>query len=103
MSLSLGGSSIVQQSIDMGTPIIYVSMNYRSEFPIYVVTRLSLIVSQAFGYVRVVISSLLFIEEDDFVVTAFGFLAGAEVKAAGVANLGLRDRTHNFCLINEFY
>ena len=87
----------------MGTPIIYVSMNYRSEFPIYVVTRLSLIVSQAFGYVRVVISSLLFIEEDNFVVTAFGYLAGAEVKAAGVANLGLRDRTHDFCLVNEFY
>ncbi|KAJ7505873.1 carotenoid ester lipase precursor [Mycena galericulata] len=48
------GSAIVERSIAMGEPVIYVSMNYR--------------------------------------VSAFGFLAGAEVKAAGVGNLGLQDQ-----------
>ncbi|KAF9018964.1 carotenoid ester lipase precursor [Hymenopellis radicata] len=48
------GSSIVQRSIALGEPVIYVSMNYR--------------------------------------VSAFGFLAGKEVKEAGVGNLGLHDQ-----------
>ncbi|KAI0793055.1 carotenoid ester lipase precursor [Irpex lacteus] len=48
------GGVIVNHSIDMGSPVVYVSMNYR--------------------------------------VSAFGFLAGAEVKEAGVGNLGLLDQ-----------
>ncbi|KAF9016577.1 alpha/beta-hydrolase [Hymenopellis radicata] len=48
------GSSIVQRSIALGEPVVYVSMNYR--------------------------------------VSAFGFLAGKEVKEAGVGNLGLHDQ-----------
>ncbi|KAJ6624409.1 carotenoid ester lipase precursor [Mycena sp. CBHHK59/15] len=48
------GVPIVQRSIAMGEPVIYVSMNYR--------------------------------------VSAFGFLASKEVRAAGVGNLGLQDQ-----------
>ncbi|KAJ7776822.1 alpha beta-hydrolase [Mycena maculata] len=48
------GTTIVERSIVLGEPVIYVSMNYR--------------------------------------VAAFGFLASAEVKAAGVGNLGLQDQ-----------
>ncbi|RPD58747.1 carotenoid ester lipase precursor [Lentinus tigrinus ALCF2SS1-7] len=48
------GSAIVQRSIDLGQPIIYVAVNYR--------------------------------------LNIFGFLGGAEVKEAGVGNLGLQDQ-----------
>ncbi|KAJ7710612.1 carotenoid ester lipase precursor [Mycena rosella] len=48
------GVPVVQRSIAMGQPIIYVSINYR--------------------------------------VSAFGFLGGKEVRAAGVGNLGLHDQ-----------
>ncbi|KAJ6624410.1 carotenoid ester lipase precursor [Mycena sp. CBHHK59/15] len=48
------GTTIVERSIAMGKPVIYVSMNYR--------------------------------------VSAFGFLASKEVRAAGVGNLGLQDQ-----------
>ncbi|RPD57249.1 carotenoid ester lipase precursor [Lentinus tigrinus ALCF2SS1-6] len=48
------GSAIVQRSIDLGQPVIYVAVNYR--------------------------------------VNGFGFLGGAEVKEAGVGNLGLQDQ-----------
>ena len=48
------GGLIVKRSVDIGQPVIYVSMNYR--------------------------------------VSAWGFLGGSQVKAAGVGNLGLRDR-----------
>ncbi|KAH0586052.1 hypothetical protein H2248_007327 [Termitomyces sp. 'cryptogamus'] len=48
------GSVIVDRSIQLGSPVIYVSMNYR--------------------------------------VSAFGFLASKEVRAAGVGNLGLQDQ-----------
>ncbi|KAI0088623.1 carotenoid ester lipase precursor [Irpex rosettiformis] len=48
------GGVIVDHSISMGSPVVYVSMNYR--------------------------------------VSAFGFLASAEVKNAGVGNLGLQDQ-----------
>ncbi|KAF9018555.1 alpha/beta-hydrolase [Hymenopellis radicata] len=48
------GSIIVDRSLDLGEPIIYVSFNYR--------------------------------------VSAWGFLASKEVKAAGVGNLGLQDQ-----------
>ncbi|KAJ8454068.1 hypothetical protein ONZ45_g19450 [Pleurotus djamor] len=53
-SAGYNGESIVQRSVDVGQPVIYVSMNYR--------------------------------------VSAFGFLASQEVKAAGIGNLGLQDQ-----------
>ncbi|KAF9018985.1 alpha/beta-hydrolase [Hymenopellis radicata] len=56
------GSSIVQRSIALGEPVVYVSMNYR--------------------------------------VSAFGFLAGKEVKEAGVGNLGLHDLASHM-IIND--
>ncbi|KAI0710399.1 carotenoid ester lipase precursor [Cerioporus squamosus] len=51
---SYDGSIIVQRSMQLGEPVVYVSMNYR--------------------------------------VSAFGFLASAEVKDAGVGNIGLEDQ-----------
>ncbi|KAI0053997.1 alpha beta-hydrolase [Auriscalpium vulgare] len=48
------GDGVVSRSIELGQPIIFVSMNYR--------------------------------------LSAFGFLAGKEVKEAGVGNLGLQDQ-----------
>ncbi|KAJ7124165.1 carotenoid ester lipase precursor [Mycena epipterygia] len=48
------GTIIVERSITLGEPVIYVSMNYR--------------------------------------LSAFGFLASKEVRAAGVGNLGLQDQ-----------
>lgn len=53
-SSDYNGSVIVERSIALGEPVIFVSMNYR--------------------------------------LSGFGFLASAEVKAAGVGNLGLRDQ-----------
>ncbi|GJE92625.1 carotenoid ester lipase precursor [Phanerochaete sordida] len=47
------GSAIVSRSVEMNTPVVYVSMNYRS---------------------------------------LFGFLAGQEVKEAGIGNLGMQDQ-----------
>ena len=51
---SYDGSTIVQRSVQLGEPVIYVNFNYR--------------------------------------VNAFGWLAGKEVLAEGVANNGLYDR-----------
>jgi len=48
------GTSLVSRSVSLGSPVIYLSMNYR--------------------------------------VSAFGFLAGKEVKSAGIGNLGLQDQ-----------
>ncbi|KAJ7366220.1 carotenoid ester lipase precursor [Mycena albidolilacea] len=58
------GTTIVQRSIAMGEPVIYVSMNYR--------------------------------------VSAFGFLASKEVRAAGVGNLGLQDQRQAFRWIQKY-
>ncbi|KAJ7776821.1 Alpha/Beta hydrolase protein [Mycena maculata] len=58
------GTPIVQRSIAMGEPVIYVSMNYR--------------------------------------VSAFGFLPGAEVRAAGVGNLGLQDQRQAFRWVQQY-
>ncbi|KAJ7268042.1 carotenoid ester lipase precursor [Mycena rebaudengoi] len=58
------GSTIVERSIDMGSPVIYVSMNYR--------------------------------------VSAFGFLASKEVRAAGVGNLGLQDQRQAFRWVQKY-
>ncbi|KAG7088892.1 hypothetical protein E1B28_012837 [Marasmius oreades] len=58
------GAVIVERSIALGQPVIYVSMNYR--------------------------------------LTAFGFLAGKEVKAAGVGNLGLHDQREALRWIQKY-
>ncbi|KAJ7258780.1 carotenoid ester lipase precursor [Mycena haematopus] len=58
------GTPIVQRSIAMGEPVIYVSMNYR--------------------------------------LSAFGFLASAEVRAAGVGNLGLQDQRQALRWIQKY-
>ncbi|KAJ7914278.1 Alpha/Beta hydrolase protein [Mycena leptocephala] len=58
------GVPIVQRSIAMGEPVIYVSMNYR--------------------------------------VSAFGFLASKEVRAAGVGNLGLQDQREAFRWVQKY-
>ncbi|KAJ7505885.1 Alpha/Beta hydrolase protein [Mycena galericulata] len=58
------GTTIVERSIAIGEPVIYVSMNYR--------------------------------------VSAFGFLASAEVKAAGVGNLGLQDQREALRWIQKY-
>ncbi|KAJ6584319.1 alpha beta-hydrolase [Mycena capillaripes] len=58
------GVPIVQRSIAMGEPVIYVSMNYR--------------------------------------LSAFGFLASKEVRAAGVGNLGLQDQREAFRWIQKY-
>ncbi|KAJ7868803.1 Alpha/Beta hydrolase protein [Mycena olivaceomarginata] len=58
------GVPIVQRSIDMGEPVIYVSLNYR--------------------------------------VSAFGFLASKEVRAAGVGNLGLQDQRQAFRWVQKY-
>ncbi|KAF7365669.1 Carboxylic ester hydrolase [Mycena venus] len=58
------GTTIVQRSIAMGEPVIYVSLNYR--------------------------------------VSAFGFLASKEVRAAGVGNLGLQDQRQAFRWVQKY-
>ncbi|KAJ7166299.1 carotenoid ester lipase precursor [Mycena crocata] len=58
------GVPIVKRSIEMGEPVIYVSMNYR--------------------------------------VSAFGFLASKEVRAAGVGNLGLQDQRQALRWIQKY-
>jgi len=58
------GTTIVERSIALGEPIVYVSMNYR--------------------------------------VSAFGFLASKEVRAAGVGNLGLQDQRQALRWIQKY-
>ncbi|PPQ85181.1 hypothetical protein CVT25_004188 [Psilocybe cyanescens] len=66
----LGGTSmydgglVVSRSIALGSPVIYVSMNYR--------------------------------------LSGFGFLAGKEVKAAGIGNLGLQDQQEAFRWVQKY-
>ncbi|KAJ3486538.1 hypothetical protein NLI96_g4178 [Meripilus lineatus] len=58
------GGVIVKRSIQLGEPVVYVSMNYR--------------------------------------VSAFGFLAGQQVKDAGVGNLGLQDQRQALRWIQKY-
>ncbi|GJE92623.1 carotenoid ester lipase precursor [Phanerochaete sordida] len=58
------GGVIVSRSVEMGTPVVYVSMNYR--------------------------------------LSAFGFLAGQEVKDAGVGNLGLQDQRQALRWVQQY-
>ncbi|KAI0766816.1 carotenoid ester lipase precursor [Irpex lacteus] len=58
------GSIIVQRSIELGEPIVLVSLNYR--------------------------------------LGPYGFLGGAEVEAAGVANIGLQDQRQAFRWVQKY-
>jgi len=58
------GATVVERSVAMGTPVVYVSMNYR--------------------------------------LSAFGFLASKEVRAAGIGNLGLQDQRQAFRWIQKY-
>ncbi|KAI0091260.1 carotenoid ester lipase precursor [Irpex rosettiformis] len=58
------GSALIQKSIDLQEPLIFVSFNYR--------------------------------------VNAYGFLNGAEVEAAGVANIGLQDQRQAFRWVQKY-
>ncbi|KAI0766814.1 Alpha/Beta hydrolase protein [Irpex lacteus] len=63
-SSSYDGSILVQRSLDLGEPIIFVSLNYRTG--------------------------------------AYGFLGGAEIKEAGVANIGLQDQRQAFRWVQKY-
>ena len=65
------GSAIVQRSIDIGQPVIFVAVNYR------------------YVNLETTVAGVL---RDSRRVSIFGFLGGSEVKSAGVGNLGLQDR-----------
>ena len=85
---------MVARSTEVGTPVIFVAMNYRCvggiSFPLIDV---DCDLRQAQRYINHTSDT---IAPTDF-LAAFGFLAGEEVKAAGVSNLGLRDRKLVFC------
>ena len=67
------GSPVVNRSIEMDQPVVFVSMNYRLS-----------------GNYQSICSSDFELRTFRFV--ALGFLASQEVKDAGVGNLGLYDR-----------
>lgn len=69
------GDTVVQRSIALNEPIIYVSANYRVSGESFAFH------SQCFS-----ISSLTICR------IALGFLGGKEAQAAGLGNAGLRDR-----------
>lgn len=76
------GTDIVTRSQQLGSPIVYVSMNYRC------------VILWRFPYKADVGAVRL---------AGLGFLPGKEVKEAGVGNLGLHDRTSiGYFLYNPF-
>ena len=70
------GTPVVQRSINIGEPIIYVRINYRYAHPV---------AACAMVHVLTELPSL----------HGFGFLPGKEVRDAGVGNLGLQDREYS--------
>ena len=74
------GATIVDRSIALGQPVVYVSMNYRVSGWLVTISQLEMRYSMTMFHL------------------AFGFLPGKEVKAAGVGNLGLQDRMYRFTL-----
>ncbi|OBZ66926.1 Lipase 4 [Grifola frondosa] len=72
-NLKYDGIPIVDRSIALGQPIIYVALNYRLNSK-YSLTTCS----------RRLINAII--------VVVFGFLGGQEVKDAGIGNLGLHDQ-----------
>ncbi len=87
---SFDGSVIVQRSIEVGQPIIYVSMNHRYDFPLF-----NTAVTYRKSYTGYLVS-VFFISKFHHLnrsgPLAFGFPGGSQVKAARVANIGLHDR-----------
>ena len=83
------GGVIVNRSMEMGEPVVFVSMNY----------RLARIFRGCFG-IRVewlfslgfLVRSMTFWKIVSQQCPALGFLGGKEAKAAGVGNIGLHDR-----------
>ncbi len=67
----------MERSVEIGQPIIFAAMNYRS------VRRDS---PSVFGNVPLMIVACRRLD-------VFGFLGGKEIKEAGLGNLGLQDRT----------
>ncbi len=76
------GTAIVQKSIEMHEPVIYVALNYR-------LARLDVSFSMCVFSSTVVSLSV------------FGFLGGKEVQEAGVGNLGLQDRKHPAYIVSR--
>ncbi|KAJ7192633.1 carotenoid ester lipase precursor [Mycena pura] len=77
---STDGSIIVNQSVALGSPIVYVSLNYRLNG------------GSSSTRPRTVI----------FTCLVFGFLGSKEVKEAGLGNLGLRDREITASMTRKF-
>lgn len=71
--------------------VIFVSFNYRSVAFTLRLCRTTCL-HQTAGF-QVIYSSSDMCDGSDKHSIAYGFLGGAEVKAAGVGNVGLRDRT----------
>ena len=67
------GNAIVQKSVDIQSPVIYVSFNHRTNGKL-----ISVFYPVAFRVLKFALG--------------FGFLASQELTDAGVANLGLQDR-----------
>lgn len=78
------GTTLVSRSIALGEPVIYVSANYRLNGKLY-----------DSGFLFETKSLRIF-----DISVAFGFLASSEVNAAGLGNLGIRDRKR--CLLCAF-
>lgn len=72
----------MEKSIELGEPVIYVAVNYRS-------------VHHYFSYVAT--PSWLLCR-----LYVMGFLGGAEIKDAGLGNLGLQDRESGWQVSNNF-
>ena len=98
---SYDGGVIVQKSITLGEPVIYVSMNYRYVLSMQSCpTDLLNVGKQNTGsQVRVDTNDYLLNKSlnTPFLFQAFGFLSSQEVKDAGIGNLGLQDRTSLCC------
>ena len=85
----VNGSAIVDTSLALEQPLIFVSMNYRYVRVCCAQLNMKLLtVRQALRSVLVCTLSSPYSNQ----AIALGFLAGKEVRDAGVGNLGLQDR-----------
>ena len=102
------GGSIVRRSINIGEPVVYVSINYRS-------VHLPSSTSRACSHMRLQVkryasssargafySIFVCLTFRVYSSSVFGFLGGKEVKAAGIGNLGIQDRKLLFWFENGF-
>ena len=94
------GVRLVERSLALGQPLIYVSMNYRWDsfhfLPISCVLNLS-----KESPVTLSVHSIRRVWYP-FDSLAWGFLPGVEVKQAGLGNLGLHDREYIYVQPNIF-